>query len=122
MGYICESTTIERIVTYVLGSGLTKFAGITVNPSKAADIGQALVKLNVRAFNARYHSTEPVPLYRHTTRTASNPQVLKSIVCLMAQCAEVMDDPVYLDLKTLRDSLALTVASTSAEYEKAEWA
>jgi hypothetical protein len=122
MGYICEDRTIERIVTYILGSGLPKFGGVTVSSAKAADIGQALVKLNIRAFNTRYHSTEPVPLYRHTARAAPNTQVLKSILCLMAQCAEVTDDPVYLDLKTLRDSLALTVASTSAEYEKAEWA
>jgi len=40
----------------------------------------------------------------------------------MGQCAEVIDDPVYQDLKALRDSLALSVACASAEYEKAEWA
>jgi hypothetical protein len=122
MGYICEERTIERIVTYVLGSGLPKFAGITVSSGKATDIGQALVKLNTRAFNARYHSAEPVALYRHTTRAAPNTQVLKSVLCLMGQCAEVIDDPVYQDLKALRDSLALSVACASAEYEKAEWA
>lgn len=121
MSYLCETKTIERIVTYLLSSGLAKFGGITISAAKAADLGQALVKLNVQAFNARYKSNEPVPVYRHSAQPASNTQVLKSVTCLMAQCYEAQSDPVYQDLRSLRDSLALTISTTSPDYEKAEW-
>jgi hypothetical protein len=123
--FICEPRTIERIVTYILNSGVPTFAGIGGNLSAGDAIGQKLMALNATAFNSRYKSAEPMPVYHHATRAASNVQVAKSIACLLYQCSEgssIEANPTYVALLALENQIAWAIVRALPEYEKAEWA
>jgi hypothetical protein len=123
--YLCEPKTIERIVTYILNSGIATFAGTKVTANAGDAIGQKLMTLNATAFNSRYKSAEPMPVYHHVTRAASNVQVAKSIACLLYQCSEgssIEANPTYVALVDLENRISRTIIQTLPEYEKAEWA
>lgn len=125
MSYICEPRTIERITTYILNSGVPTFAGTKVTANAGDTIGQKLMTLNATAFNSRYKSAEPMPVYHHATRASSNVQVAKSIACLLSQCSEgsnIGANPTYVALLDLENQIAQTIIHALPEYEKAEWA
>lgn len=124
--FVVDPRTIDRIVSYVIGTYET-FVGVRTSDPDAGDrIGGLLLKVNVDAVNYRYRSDEAVPEYRYTPRpSCGRVQVYKSIQCLIYQCSEgeqFETSPVYVALDLARDRLAHAIVCDLPAYGGAEWA
>jgi GH43 family beta-xylosidase len=85
--------------------------------------GNRLFRLNANAVSQCYGSTVRAPKYKWTDDTISIFQFLKSVQCLIYQCAEgdVIDTSLYRDLVLLEKKLMHHIIYHMPEYKEAEW-
>lgn len=88
--------------------------------------GQKLLDMNITAVNVRYPETpSKCQRYRFSenTATASSIQVLKSLQCLLYQCAEgdTPETDLYKKMDSLASKIAMFIVTQSPEYQVATW-
>lgn len=118
--FLVSNATIDACI-YAIYTHDKTFLGY----SDSDALGAALLRLNEFAIDQ--HS-DPKSLsdhldYRYEHRPITPMQSFKAIDCLVYQCSEgaVLQFPLYLRLRTFRDSLATIVIRGTNEYEKAQW-
>ena len=92
------------------------------------DFGQRMRAMNVEAVNARYGETAdrllPNEAYQYKgVLLSTTAQALKSLGCFLYQCSEgnVPELSLFKELDKYRDALAYHIATSTPEYEAAEW-
>jgi hypothetical protein len=124
--YIVEDSTIDRIVTHILGYQDCNIRGLlpgVLEYAGADELGRELLALNTRSVNARYHGTAAAPEYHHTKRTCEPLQLLKTLACFLYQSCEgdCDHDPLYVALEQIQLRVAMVlIYSRVPEYAKTE--
>jgi hypothetical protein len=127
--YVVDKKTIDRIVTYIFREYGYRDQDILHRyyPQLVAEnenvLGQRLWKLNVDAVNCRYEENNPVELYQWSPEHCGLIQTLKSLQCLIYQCAEgnIPDTNLYKDLERLEKSIMSKIIDALPEYNAAQW-
>lgn len=91
------------------------------------ELGRKLFAMNQRAVQARYgvrkDGYDAVPEYRYVSVIPDRYAALKALCSLKYQCSEgdVPEEPLYKELSEAVSELALKIAMSAPEYERAAW-
>lgn len=133
--YICDDTTINRILAYLLRSDThmaVRVAEAHTPNGTLPELGQALRDLNVRAVSQRYPDCTPdglpgpcplLPYAFEEERPPTPVEAYKALSCLLYQCSEgdVPETALYAALEDLRARIASEVISRLPAYDQAPW-
>lgn len=119
--FVVEHDTIDRCVRAMTVSDSTE--------AERTELGRKLLTMNCEAVAVRYR--EPADLatveaYTYTSRASSlSPhQQLKSLKCLRYQCSEsdaIESSDLYSKVTDAIHRIAIDIATSTPEYQAAEW-
>ena len=126
--YVVEDSTINKIVSAI---ELVNNHRSDIFPNtplglqcNIKDLAEAMSNMNVRAVNQRYSGKpEPNTFKYKSTSPAGRVQTYKALGCFLYQCSEgnVPNEWLYIALKEWESSLAHRIASSTEEYDSANW-
>lgn len=125
--FIVKCQTIDRILSFLFFSSKSLYlAEDYTNEEKLTKIGRELLKMNIKAVNYRYSEKKEFSYaekYSVTISPVSVFQALKSLKCLLYQCAEgnIPNTKLYREFREMEKRISDFIIYKLPDFEKAEW-
>lgn len=127
-----EPLTIDRILSLLYWkrfnnswfSEQLRRAGYSMENSKGiTNLGQAMLDMNMESVNARYNQNDKAGEYTFSDCLPDQYQALKSLRCLLYQCAEgtVPQKKLYKALSRIADYMTRDIVEELPQYQRAKW-
>lgn len=130
--FVVETQTIDNILTALETMNRRqgwperrlKELGFELGPEGFNALGQAMLQLNVDAYNHHYEGSQPVESYRHRYRSISPLQGYKSLQCWLYQCSEgdVPNQPLFTFFHDkVKPIMADGIIADIPQYDRCTW-
>lgn len=125
--FIVTNSTIDQIISFCANRENQNHIKMPclLDSAKGRNLfGQKLLDMNITAVNVRYPETpSKCQRYRFSENTASPVQTLKSLQCLLYQCAEgdTPETDLYKKMDSLAGKIAMFIVTQSPEYQAVTW-